>query len=103
MSDKRDSYSARRVLVEVSTSGDKWKDGEDGREWHLEFEYSPEIPCPFPIVSMGTRAKHDAVGHLTNDGRVHVFNTGIVEQLVRAGLRARVSNKRTKSDGGNGG
>ena len=34
--------------------------------------------------------KHDAVGHLSADGRVHVFNTGIIEKLVRAGLRARV-------------
>ena len=32
---------------------------------------------PFPIVPEGTRDKHDAVGHLSNDGRVHVFNTGI--------------------------
>jgi hypothetical protein len=44
----------------------------------------------FPIVPMGTRNKHNAVGHLSKDGRVHVFNTEIVEQLVRAGLRARV-------------
>ncbi|MBZ5539839.1 MAG: hypothetical protein LAN61_04875 [Acidobacteriia bacterium] len=47
-------------------------------------------PYPFPIVPMGTHDKHDAVGHLSRDGRVHVFNSAIVEQLVRAGLRARV-------------
>ena len=85
---------------EVSMSEDKWK---DGREWHLEFTYKPGMPCPFPIVPEGTRDKHDAVGHLSNDGRVHVFNTGIIEQLVRAGLRARVPKNGTKSDGGNGG
>ena len=81
-------------------SEDKWK---DFREWHLEFTYKPGMPCPFPIVPAGTRAKHDAVGHLSNDGRVHVFNTGIIEQLVRAGLRARVSGNGTKSGDGNGG
>jgi hypothetical protein len=69
MSDKKDSY---------------------GYEWHLEFTHMPEFPYPFPIVQMGTRNKHDAVGHLSKDGRVHVFNSGIVGQLVRAGLRARV-------------
>ena len=66
---------------------DRWK---DGREWHLEFTYAPDLPCPFPIVPAGTRPKHDAVGHLSRDGWVHVFNTGIIEKLVRAGLRARV-------------
>ena len=65
-------------------------DCQDGAEWHLEFGYTPEFPYPFPIVPAGTHPKHDAVGHLTPDGRVHVFNDGIVEQLVRAGLRARV-------------
>jgi len=91
MHDKRDSHSARRVPFEgMSKSDDHWQEGQDGYEWHLEFNYSPEIPCPFPIVPMGTRAKHDAVGHLSHDGRVHVFNSGIIEQLVRAGLRARV-------------
>jgi hypothetical protein len=76
MSDKRDSYMS-----------EPWK---DGREWHLEFGYTPGMPCPFPIVLAGTRDRHDPVGHLSADGRVHVFNTGIIEQLVRAGLRARV-------------
>ena len=69
MSDKEDSY---------------------GYEWHLEFNHSPEFPYPFPIVPLGTRDKHDAVGHLSTDSTVHVFNSGIIEQLVRAGLRARV-------------
>jgi len=91
MSDKNDSCSARRVPFEgVSNSDDHWQDGQDGAEWHLEFPYAPDYPYPFPIVPMGTRDKHDAVGHLSHDGRVHVFNTGIVGQLVRAGLRARV-------------
>jgi hypothetical protein len=44
----------------------------------------------FPIVPAGTSPKHDPVGHLAADGTVHVFNTGIIEKLVRAGLRARV-------------
>jgi hypothetical protein len=110
MSDKKDSYSARQVpFITVEWPGDdvagaeplrgiwhspdgkvskdKWK---DVREWHLAFQYKPGMPCPFPIVPEGTRDRHDAVGHLTPDGRVHVFNDGIVEQLVRAGLRARV-------------
>jgi hypothetical protein len=91
MSDKNDSCSARRVPFEgVSKADSQWQEGQDGYEWHLEFRYSPDYPYPFPIVPMGTRDKHDAVGHLTNDGRVHVFNTGIIERLVRAGLRARV-------------
>jgi hypothetical protein len=76
MSDKNDSYRSE-------------DDCQDGAEWHLEFGYTPDLPCPFPIVPAGTRAKHDAVGHLTADGRVHVFNTGIIERLVRAGLRVR--------------
>jgi hypothetical protein len=61
-----------------------------GYEWHLQFNHMPEFLYPFPIVPMGTRDKHDAVGHLSGDGRVHVFNTGIVEQLVWSGLRARM-------------
>jgi hypothetical protein len=83
MSDKNDSYMPE----------DKWK---GGREWHLEFPFMPEFPYPFPIVPAGTRPKHDAVGHLSADGRVHVFNTGIIEKLVRAGLRALVSGNGTK-------
>jgi hypothetical protein len=71
----------------VSISEDKWK---DVREWHLEFTYAPEFPYAFPIVPERTRDNHDPVGHLSNDGRVHVFYTGIIEKLVRAGLRARV-------------
>jgi hypothetical protein len=91
MSDKNDSHSAQRVpFDDVSTSEDKWQDRQEGWEWRLEFTYAPEFPYPFPIVPARTRDKHDVVGHLSNDGRVHVFNTGIIEQLVRAGLRARV-------------
>jgi len=77
-------------MSDRNDSNSQWQEGQDGHEWHLEFRYSPDYPYPFPIVPMGTRNKHDAVGHLSKDGRVHVFNTGIVEQLVRAGLRARV-------------
>src|ERR1019366_6808527 len=103
MKDKKDSYSARQVPFNTIQrpdyderfSEDSWK---EGREWHLEFPYTPDLPCPFPIVPAGTRPNHDAVGHLTNDGRVHVFNTGIIEKLVRAGLRARVAGNGTKSD-----
>jgi hypothetical protein len=73
MSDKKDSYMS---------------EDERGYEWHLEYPYTPGMPCPFPIVPAGTRPKHDAVGHLTPDGRIHVFNDGIIERLVRAGLRA---------------
>ena len=94
MSDKKDSYSARRLPFNTiqrpdydeNFSEDPWK---DGREWHLEFGYTPGMPCPFPIVLAGTREKHDAVGHLSHDGRVRIFNTVIIEQLVRAGLRMR--------------
>jgi hypothetical protein len=94
MDDKNDSYSVRRVPFNTiqwpgygeSTSEDKW---EGGAEWHLEFGYAPDLPCPFPIVPAGTRPKHEAVGHLSANGRVHVFNTGIIEKLVRAGLRMR--------------
>jgi hypothetical protein len=87
MSDKNDSYSTRRVpFDEVTRSEDKWQDGHDGYEWHLDFPHSPDYPYPFPIVPAGTYDKHDAVGHLSNDGSVHVFNSGIIEKLVRAGL-----------------
>ena len=72
MSDRQDSY---------------------GYEWHLEFTHMPDYPYPFPIVPMGTHDKHDAVGHLATDGRVHVFNTGIIEQLVRALVYAHVRRK----------
>jgi hypothetical protein len=90
MRDKNDSYISEDNC-------------QDGAEWHLEFGYTPDFPYPFPIVLAGARDKHDAVGHLSADGRVHVFNAGIIEQLVRAGLRARVSGNGTKSDAGNGG
>ena len=83
---------------------DKLKMFEDGirngREWHLQFTYAPGLPCPFPIVPLGTRDKCDAVGHLTSDGVVHVFNDGIIERLVRAGLRARVRPNEAESEGG---
>jgi hypothetical protein len=46
MSNKKDSY--------VSEDHSGW-------EWHLEFGYTPDLPCPFPIVPAGTRAEHDAV------------------------------------------
>jgi hypothetical protein len=87
MNDKKDSYSARRApLNTIQWPEDK---RQDGWEWHLEFAYAPEFPYPFPIVPAGTRPKHDAVGHLSRDGRVHVFNSQIIEKLVRAGLRMR--------------
>jgi hypothetical protein len=86
MRDKKDSHMS---------------EDERGYEWHLEYPYTPGMPCPFLIVPAGTRPKHDAVGHLTPDGRVHVFNDGIIEKLVRAGLRARVAGNGTNSDGGN--
>ena len=103
MSGKKNSYSARRVLCNTI----QWPEDEleHGAEWHLEFPYMPEFPYPFPIVHAGTRPKHDAVGHLAADGTVHVFHDGIIEMLLRAGLRmrARVAGNGTKSDIGNGG
>jgi hypothetical protein len=88
MSGKNDSYSARRVSSEpIQWPEDNW---EGGAEWHLEYPYTPGMPCPFLIVPAGTRPKHDPVGHLAADGTVHVFHPGIIESLVRAGLRARV-------------
>ncbi len=88
MSDKTDSYLSEDHI---------------GCEWHLEFTFAPDFPYPFPIVPDGTRDKHDAVGHLSNDGRVHVFHAGIIEQLVRAGLRMRahVPHNRTELRGRN--
>ncbi len=71
----------------MSDKNEQW---QDGYEWHLVFNHAREFPYPFPIVPTGTRDKHDAVGHLCTDGTVHVFNAGIIERLVRAGLRARV-------------
>jgi hypothetical protein len=77
--------------------------GQDGADWHLIFKYSPDLPSPFPIVPAGIHPKHEPVGHLSSDGCVHVFNTEIIEQLVRSGLRMCVSENGTKSDGGKGG
>jgi hypothetical protein len=68
-------------------------ENQRGYEWHLEFPYMPEFSYPFPIVPAETLPKHDAVGHLVADGTVHVFNDGIIERLVRTGLRARVRDK----------
>lgn len=70
-------------------NSDNKSEDQRGYEWHLTFPYMPDFPYPFDIVHAGTRPKHDPVGHLS-DGTVHVFNTGIIEKLVRAGLRARV-------------
>jgi hypothetical protein len=64
---------------EASMHDNKLKRGYD---WHLEFRYSSNYPYPFPIMPMGTRNKHDPVGHLSHEGRVHIFNDGIIEQLV---------------------
>ena len=77
-------------MSDQEDSNAQWQEGHDGAEWHLIFKYSPDLPCPFPIVPLETHDKHDAVGHLCTDGTVHVFNSGIIEKLVRAGLRARV-------------
>jgi hypothetical protein len=101
MSDKKDSYSARQVpFNKIQWPEDGW---EHSAEWHLEFGHMPDFPYPFPIVPAGTRDKHDAVGHLSADGGVHVYCTAIIEQLVRAGLRARVAGNGTKSGNGHGG
>jgi hypothetical protein len=74
-------------------TGSYLSEDKRGWEWHLEFPYMPGFPYPFPIVHAGTRPKHDAVGHLAADGTVHVFNSSIIEKLVRAGLRARVRDR----------
>jgi hypothetical protein len=88
MSGKNDSYSAQRVSPEpIQWSEDDWG---GGAEWHLTLPYMPEFPYPFTIVLARTRLKHDPVGHLAADRTVHVFNTGIIEKLVRAGPCARV-------------
>jgi len=63
---------------------------ERGYEWHLIFDYTPGLRCPFPIVLEGKRSKHDPVGHLSSNGKVHIYNTTIIEQLIRAGLRPRL-------------
>src|SRR6266478_5402379 len=60
-----------KMRDEASMSDNELK---NGYEWHLEFPYAPDYPYPFPIVPAGTRDKHDAVGHLSTNGRVHVFN-----------------------------
>jgi len=94
MNDKNDSHSARRVpfnSIQWPDYGESASEDirEGGCEWHLEFTYAPDLPYPFPIVRAGTRPKHDAVGHLSTDGMVHVFNDKTIEKLVRAGLRMR--------------
>src|ERR1039457_4062685 len=66
------------IIWTAVISDDKWN---EGHEWHLEFKYAPDLPCPFPIVPAGTRPKHDAVGHLTADGRVHVFNSSTNREI----------------------
>ena len=64
MSGKKDSYSARRVpfnTIQCPGYGESMSEDkrEDGPEWHLEFTYAPDLPCPFPIVPAGTHPKHD--------------------------------------------
>ena len=82
MIDKKDSHSVRRVPFRKVSMGED--ELTSGREWHLQFAYDPEFLYPIPIAPMRSRNKHEPVGHLSSDGKVHGFKGGIIEQLVRA-------------------
>jgi hypothetical protein len=61
------------------------------REWVLSFTLSGHVVCPFPIEIMGTTGKRPTQkprGLYRTSQRVEVNFAAIVEQLVRAGLRA---------------
>lgn len=58
-------------------------------EWFIHFKYTPEMPCPFPLVQMGTGGGQGKPCGLVDGSRVTVCWAVIVEELVKLGLRAR--------------
>ena len=61
-------------------------------EWFLKCEYSDDMPCSLPIIEAGSIGKGNTSGPahgLRNKGSVSFCFTETVEELVRAGLRAR--------------
>ncbi len=60
------------------------------REWHFRYNYDAHAPTPFPLVegrTGGGRALGEPAGIVQN-GYVTVYSPALVEQVVRAGLRA---------------
>ena len=60
------------------------------REWRLTFRLADGVPVPFPIEIGGITGKHPdnhPRGLLHEKGRVRVYYSSIIEQLIRAGLR----------------
>jgi hypothetical protein len=59
-----------------------------GREWFLIFKFSADVSYPFPIIEMGTGGGEGTPTGLHRSDFVTVCYPQIIEQLVRAGLRA---------------
>ena len=59
-----------------------------GREWFLTFEYSDDIQYPVSVVERGTGGGQGEPVILHKNGRCELCYWQIIEQLVRAGLRA---------------
>jgi len=76
-----------------------------GAEWHLGTLSRPECRVHFPLPSGNTpqARRGRASKKILLMAAYTFFNDGIIEKLVRAGLRARVAGNGTKSGSGNGG
>lgn len=63
-----------------------------GREWRLSFPLPECARIPFPIDIMGITGQQPTrqPRGLLKSGRVYVYFTELVEQFVRAGLRATI-------------
>ena len=59
-----------------------------GREWFLTFEYSADIQYPVSVIERGTGGGQGTPSILHKNGRCELCYWQVIEQLVRAGLRA---------------
>jgi hypothetical protein len=58
------------------------------REWFLTFEYSPDVQYPVSVIERGTGGGQGEPVILHKNGRCELCYWQVIEQLVRAGLRA---------------
>ncbi len=59
-----------------------------GREWFLTFNYSADIAYPVAVIERGTGGGQGTPSILHSNGRCELCYWQVIEQLVRAGLRA---------------
>jgi hypothetical protein len=59
-----------------------------GREWFLTFDYSADIQYPVSVIERGTGGGQGTPAILHKNGRCELCYWQVIEQLVRAGLRA---------------